>query len=139
MFENDLKADLGRLVLRVSLAALFLAHAGLKALVFGLAGTSGFFASLGFPAALGPVTIAWETAGAFALLAGIFTRFTAVALVPILLGAIITVHAKAGFYFDAAGGGWEFPGYWAITLVVLALLGPDRWSFDARRATRGER
>ena len=131
MSGNAFAEDLGRAILRVALATLFLAHAALKAFVFGIAGTSSFFASLGFPAAFGPVTMVWETLGALALLAGFHTRAVAVALIPILLGAIVTVHAKAGFFFDSPNGGWEYPGYWAVTLAVLALIGPDRWTYDA--------
>ena len=132
MLENEQTVDLGRAILRIALAGLFLAHASLKAFGFGIAGTSAFFASLGFPAAMGPMTIAWETAGALALLIGFRTRIVAIALIPILLGAIVMVHGKAGFFFSAPGGGWEYPGYWALTLAVLALIGPDRWTFDRR-------
>ena len=42
-------APYAALVLRVTLGALFLAHAGLKLFVFTPAGTAKFFGSLGFP------------------------------------------------------------------------------------------
>jgi hypothetical protein len=38
-------------------------------------------------------------------------------------GAIVTAHAVNGWLFSNAGGGWEFPAFWAATLVVQALLG----------------
>jgi putative oxidoreductase len=44
-------------------------------------------------------------------------------LVPILLGAIVTVHGAAGFFFSNAHGGWEYPAFWAVALVAQALLG----------------
>ncbi|SCB36353.1 DoxX family protein [Rhizobium hainanense] len=111
------------LILRVTLGALFLAHAGLKYFVFSPAGTAQYFTSLGLPGALAYVTIALETIGGIALIIGLFARFAAVALIPILLGAIVTVHAAAGFFFTNSNGGWEFPAFWIIGLLVIALGG----------------
>jgi putative oxidoreductase len=45
------------------------------------------------------------------------------AAIPILLGAIVTVHGAAGFFFNNAQGGWEYPAFWAVALLVQALLG----------------
>ncbi|KOF13875.1 hypothetical protein AC244_29385 [Ensifer adhaerens] len=111
------------LVLRVALGILFLAHAGLKIFVFTPAGTAQFFGSLGLPPALAYLTIAVELAGGVALIAGFFARIAAVALIPVLLGAIFTVHAAAGFFFTNANGGWEFPAFWIVGLVAVALAG----------------
>ena len=116
-------AAYGTFLLRASLGVMFLAHAALKIFVFTPAGTAQFFASLGLPAALGYVTILAELAGGAMLLAGILTRWAAVALVPLLLGAIIFDHGAKGWLFSNAGGGWEFPAFWAVGLLVLALLG----------------
>lgn len=44
-------------------------------------------------------------------------------MIPVLLGAIVTVHGAAGFFFNNANGGWEFPAFWIIGLIVLALTG----------------
>lgn len=116
-------APYAALLLRVSLGALFLAHAGLKVLVFTPAGTASFFASLGLPPELAYLTIAAEVIGGVALILGVFTRWVAVALIPVLLGAIVTVHGAAGFFFTNANGGWEYPAFWAVALAVQALLG----------------
>jgi putative oxidoreductase len=116
-------APLGLLLLRLTLGALFLAHAGLKLFVFTPAGTAQFFGSLGLPPALAYVTIAWEILGAIALIAGVWPRAAALALIPVLLGAIATVHGHAGFFFSNTNGGWEFPAFWIVGLLVLALGG----------------
>lgn len=116
-------APYAALLLRLSLGALFVAHAGLKIFVITPAGTAQYFASIGLPPALGYVTIGWELIGAVALLFGIWARIAALAVIPILLGAIATVHAHAGFFFTDPGGGWEFPGLWVIALLALALTG----------------
>lgn len=110
-------------LLRLSLAVLFFAHAGLKLFVFTPAGTAGYFKSLGLPGWLAYVTIAAEVLGAAALFFGVWPRLAALALVPLMLGTIITVHGKAGFFFTNANGGWEFPAFWIAGLLTLALLG----------------
>lgn len=127
-------ADLAALVLRVSMGVLFLAHAGLKLFIFTPAGTAGYFASLGLPAALAYVVIAAELFGGIALILGVYSRWVSLALVPILLGAIYTPHGAAGFIFSNEGGGWEFPAFWAVTLVVQALLGDGAFALKRNRA-----
>ncbi len=64
-----------------------------------------------------------EAGGGVALVLGVHTRLISLALTPILIGAIVTAHAANGWLFSNAGGGWEFPAFWAATLVVQALLG----------------
>ena len=111
------------LVLRLSLGVLFLAHAALKIFIFTPAGTAQYFASLGLPPAIAYLTMLGEAAGGVALVLGVQTRLISLALTPILIGAIVTAHAANGWLFSNAGGGWEFPAFWAATLVVQALLG----------------
>jgi putative oxidoreductase len=109
-------------LLRVSLGVLALAHGLLKILVFTPAGTVGFFASLGLPAFLAYATIGVEVIGGIALIAGFFTRYVSLAMVPVLLGATF-VHSGSGWLFSNEGGGWEYPAFWTIALIVQALLG----------------
>lgn len=116
-------APYAALTLRIVLGLLFLAHAGLKIFVFTPAGTAGFFESLGLPGWLAYVTILWELAGAVALILGIWPRLAAIAMIPVLLGSIFTVHGAAGFFFNNPNGGWEFPAFWIVGLIVLALTG----------------
>ncbi len=116
-------APYAALLLRVSLGGLFLAHAALKIFVFTPAGTAQFFASVGVPPALAYVTMAAEVVGGVALILGVWTRLAALALTPVLIGAIATVHGAAGFFFNNANGGWEYPAFWIVALLVQALLG----------------
>jgi len=120
---DDRTAPYAALLLRLTLGGLFLAHAALKIFVFTPAGTAQFFASVGVPGALAYLVIAAEVLGGIALIVGWQTRYVALALTPVLLGAIVTVHGKAGFFFDSAKGGWEYPAFWIVALLVLALLG----------------
>jgi putative oxidoreductase len=127
----------GALLLRISLGALFLAHFSLKFFVFTPAGTAQFFASLGLPGALAYLTMAAELFGGIALILGLYTRWVAVALTPVLLGAIVLVHAGAGFFFTAPHGGWEFPGFWLIALLVQAMLGDGAYAVTLSSDAKG--
>ena len=114
-------------VLRLSLGTMFIAHALLKYFVFTLPGTAQFFGSLGLPGALGYATFAAELVGGMLLILGFKTRVVALALVPILLGAT-WVHAGNGWLFSSPNGGWEYPAFWTVTLIVQALLGDGAYA-----------
>ena len=115
------------LLLRLSLGTMFIAHALLKYFVFTLPGTAQFFQSLGLPGMLGYVTFAAELVGGVLLVLGVQSRAVALALVPILLGAT-WAHAGNGWVFSAPNGGWEYPAFWTVTLVVQALLGDGAYA-----------
>ncbi len=134
LIEGVTNADLAATILRVSIGVLFLAHAGLKLFVFTPAGTAGYFASLGLPGPLAYLVIAAELFGGLALILGVYSRWVSLALVPILLGSIYVPHGAAGFFFSNEGGGWEFPAFWAVTLVVQALLGDGAFALKRSRA-----
>ena len=121
------------LLLRVSLGTMFVAHALLKYFVFTLPGTAQFFESRGLPGALGYLTFAAELVGGVLLITGVHVRTVSLALVPVLLGAT-WVHAGNGWLFSAPKGGWEYPAFWTLTLIVQALLGDG--AFAVRRASR---
>jgi putative oxidoreductase len=121
-------APYGALVLRLALGALFLAHCLLKLVVFKPAGAVGYFKSLGLPGGLAYVTIAAELCGAIALFLGGFPRIVALALIPLILGTIVTVHGKNGWLFTNKDGGWAYPEFWAIALAVQFLLGDGAWA-----------
>jgi len=127
-------APYAALLLRLTLGLLFLAHASLKIFVFTPAGTAKFFGSVGLPGGLAYVVIAAEVLAGIALILGIWTRVVAIAATPILLGAIVTVHGAAGFFFNNANGGWEYPAFWAIALIVQALLGDGAYALRPSRA-----
>jgi putative oxidoreductase len=110
-------------LLRLTLGGAFLAHAALKIFVFTPAGTVHFFESVGVPGFVAYLDMFAEVAGGLALIAGVLTRYVALALTPILLGAIVTVHFANGFFFNDPHGGWEYPAFWTLALIVQALLG----------------
>jgi putative oxidoreductase len=129
--NQDHHADLAAFVLRIGLGVMYLAHSVvLKLMTFGLAGTAGFFASVGLPGWLAYVTFAAEAIGGVLLILGIQSRWVALALMPALLGAIIWVHAANGWVFTAANGGWEYPAFLLIASVVQVLLGDGAYALS---------
>src|SRR5262249_40199621 len=127
---NDSRYDYAALALRLALGTLFIAHALLKYFVFTLPGTAQFFASVGLPGFLGYVTFAAGLAGGVLLILGVATRAVSLALLPVLLGAT-WVHAGNGWLFTSPNGGWEYPAFWTVTLVVQALLGNGAFALRA--------
>lgn len=121
-------AAYGALVLRLTLGLALLTHGlYLKVFVFTMPGTVAFFHSIGLPGALAWVVMLLETLGGAALVLGIGVRVAALALVPVLLGAT-WAHWGSGWLFENAGGGWEYPAFWALALVAQSLLGPGAFA-----------
>lgn len=114
-------------LLRVTSGALLLTHGLTKLLVFTPAGTVGFFESIGFPGFLAYPVMAGEIGLGLALILGFMTRWAALAALPIMIGAIVP-HAANGYSFSNPGGGWEYPVFWAITLIAQAILGDGAYA-----------
>lgn len=113
----------GVLLLRVALGVMFIAHSViLKLMTFTLAGTARFFVSIGLPSWLAYATFFAEAIGGVLLVLGVQTRWVALVLSPILIGAT-WVHSANGWVFTAANGGWEYPLYLLVLCIAQAMLG----------------
>jgi putative oxidoreductase len=126
-------ADLAALLLRLALGVLYLAHSLQKIFVFTLPGAAQFFVSVGFPGWLAYVTTFVELFGGIALLLGVQVRWVALVLLPFMLGAL-SVHFHNGWGFASPNGGWEYPAFWAVALVVQSLLGNGLFALGNARA-----
>lgn len=125
-----LNQQFGLTLLRVTYGIVLFAHGYLlKIETFTLAGTVGYFESLGLPAIAAYAVIIGEVLGGLALIAGFLTRLVAWLSLPIVLGAT-WVHWGSGWVFSAQGGGWEFPALLAVIAATLGLMGPGRWALD---------
>ena len=121
--RNPELVEYAALLLRVSLGIMFYAHAWLKIKVYTPAGAVKYFESLGVPGFLAYLTMAAEIVGGTLLIFGIGTRWVALLLIPLIAGTIVLVHGKKGWLFSNEGGGWEYPAFWIVGLLVLAALG----------------
>lgn len=113
---------LGITLLRISLGAMWIAHALLKLLVFTLPGTAQYFEGIGFPGLLAYPVFAAELSGGVALVLGVYARQAALALVPVMAVAA-WVHAPNGWVHTSPGGGWEYPVFLIAASMALWLLG----------------
>jgi putative oxidoreductase len=132
-FDERATTPYAALLLRVSMGVMFLAHGLLlKVMTFGLAGTMGYFGSIGYPPVFGAIVAFAEIAAGIALIAGVWVRLVSLLALPIMIGAVMQ-HAGAGWLFNAPGGGWEFPAFWTVALLVQAGLGAGAHALDLNR------
>lgn len=130
--ENTTLPEYAALILRLALGTMLWSHAALKFFTFTLAGTAGYFESLGLPGFLAYVTFFTELAAGAMLITGFHARWAAAAAIPILASTIIFVHGANGWLFSNQGGGWEYPAFLITASVVQVLLGDG--AFALRRA-----
>lgn len=127
---------LGIAILRIAFGITLLAHGYLlKVETFTVAGTVGFFGSIGLPAIAAYLVILGEILGGLALIVGALTRLAAWLTLPIMLGAT-WIHAGNGWLFSNPNGGWEFPALLAVMSVVIGLTGAGAYALDNHPAAK---
>jgi putative oxidoreductase len=130
-FASQRLAGLGPLILRISLAIVFLTHAHAKYFDYTLAGTAEFFAAHGFPRWTVYPVFATEVIGGVLLLTGWRTRYVAAALIPLMIGAI-QPHLGNGWTFSNPNGGYELPVLVLLMLIVQISVGAGTFALGAR-------
>jgi putative oxidoreductase len=135
----------GLTVLRLCLAAVFLAHGAQKLLGLwggpGLDGTAKMVGSLGLPYAypLAVLLAVTECAGGILLILGWLTPWVAFALAIDMGVAIWKVHYPHGFFLSASGGGGiEYVLVLLGALVCLMLSGAGALSIDGWHSQTAE-
>jgi len=124
--------DIGKLVLRVTLAILILLH-GIAKLQHGIDFISGMVTNAGMPAIFAYGVYIGEVLAPILVLVGLFTRPAAWIIVINMIVAIVLVHMAELFTLSDTGG-WslELQGMFLFGAVAVALLGPGRYSVDAK-------
>ena len=125
----------GLTLLRAAVGTIFIAHGAQKLFVYGMSGVAGAFGQMGvpFPEVTGPLVALLEFFGGIALLVGLLTRYAALGLAITMVGAMVMVHAPAGFFLP---NGIEFTLLLSAAALAFAIMGAGEYSVDALLARR---
>jgi putative oxidoreductase len=127
--------SLGLLLARLVLGLLMAAHGAQKLFGWfgghGLAGTGGFFESLGFRPGRTFALAAGlaEFGGGLLLALGLLGPVGPALVLSVMIVAALTVHRAHGLF--AMTNGVEVPLLYGAGALALALTGPGAWSLDA--------
>lgn len=135
---NSMK-DYAALPLRLVMGGSMAAH-GISKFAGGIENTSGFFETLGIPAAslMAPLVAAIETIAGLAIVAGAFVPLMSLLLVFVMLGAMFTVHWANGFFFTNQPPGVEVNLLFIAGFLALMFLGAGKLSVDDMRRGKGD-
>jgi putative oxidoreductase len=123
--------DFGLLILRLVLGLTMAAHGYNKFFgKGGLAGTAGWFDSMGMKPGMFHARVAatTEMAAGLGLAAGLLTPIPAAGFVSLMFVAAWTVHRRNGFFIVKEG--WEYNLVLAVAAVAVATTGAGRLSLD---------
>jgi putative oxidoreductase len=126
--------ELGLLVIRVVVGLLFVGHGTQKLFGWfgghGIAGTGGFFDSLGMRPGKQHAFMAGlaEAGGGLLLALGLLTPLASAALIAVMVVAIATVHVKNGIWNSSQG--YEFNLVLIAAAFAVASIGAGDWSLD---------
>lgn len=120
--------DLGKLVLRVTLAVLILMH-GIAKIFGGIDPIMGMVGRTGLSPALGYLVYVGEVVAPLFMLLGAWTRLAGVAIAINMVVAIVLAHSGDLFSLTRTGG-WalELQGMLLAAAIAVALLGAGRFS-----------
>jgi putative oxidoreductase len=103
---------------------------------FGFTNTMTYFTqTAGLPWIIAFLVVIGESLGSLGLILGFFTRLSALGLICIMVGAIITVHIPNGFFMNwfgkQAGEGFEYHLLVIGMSIPLLISGGGKYSVDA--------
>ncbi|TGL64268.1 DoxX family protein [Leptospira sarikeiensis] len=131
--------DIAPLILRLTLGIVIFPHGAQKLLGwfggYGFKGTYGYFTqTAGLPGIIAFLVIIGESFGSVALILGILTRFSAISIGLIMLGAALLVHREHGFFMNwfgaQKGEGYEFQVLAIGLAIALGIVGGGAYSVD---------
>jgi putative oxidoreductase len=111
------------ILLRISVAGIFLAHAIVRIIGGTMERFAGFLGGKGFPYALNIVWLItiYEIVGGILLIIGKQTKWISLGFILMLLLGIIIIHANNGWFVGEHGsGGIEYSFILIIALIVIA-------------------
>jgi putative oxidoreductase len=124
-------------ILRIACGLFYLPHIAGKFASFGVLNpqTVKFFAAAGMspPEVWIYIAAIAELSAAIALTLGICTRFAAVGSAALMAVAVYSLQVVKGFGWTWNTGGYEYPVFWGICSIAVAMHAWKAW-FATRRA-----
>ena len=120
--------DLGKLILRLTVAVLLLLH-GVAKILGGVGGISGMLQDVGLPGELAYGVYVGEVAAPLLVIIGLYARIAALVMALNMVAAVYLAHLEDIFALGR-GGGWaiELQAFFLFTALAVALIGPGRFS-----------
>ncbi|MDR4947484.1 DoxX family protein [Neobacillus cucumis] len=116
------KNEIGALILRVTLGALFLIH-GIVKFQGGIENIVGWFESIGLPGFMAYGVSSIEIIGGLALIIGLATRFVSVVFALLMIGATLKVKLSVGLLGNGQMAGYELDLVFLAIAIYLAING----------------
>ena len=132
----DNTRDLSWLVVRLTAGGMLLVHGIVKLTTSSIATfATNSMARRGIEPAFAAAYVIFflETVGAICIILGLFTRLFAALIFVEFLVIIFVAHwggGPAGFAWNRAGGGWEYPLFWGLIWLAIGLRGGGPYSLD---------
>jgi putative oxidoreductase len=127
---NRSAVDWALLIARIIVGVVFMAHGAQK--LFGAFGGPGLSAFVQMMGSLGYLVAIGEFFGGLGLIVGFLSRFSAAAIILIMLGAIGMIHGKVGFFMNwmgkQTGEGFEYHLLAIAVLATILIAGPGRFA-----------
>lgn len=122
--------SIGKLILRLTLGGLILAH-GIAKLTGGIGFITDSVAGAGLPALLAFGVYVGEGVAPLLLIAGWYSRIGTAVIAVNMLFAIGLVHGAELFALNQSGG-WalELQGMFLFTAIALVLIGPGQYRIN---------
>lgn len=130
--HSDTADDVGKLILRLTLALLLLLH-GFGKLMNGVSEIEGMLTGVGLPPFMAYGVLVGEVLAPLLVLLGFYARTGALLIVINMVFALVLAHSDDLFVLTTRGG-WqlELQGFFLFTAVALAFMGPGRLSINGR-------
>ena len=124
--------DIGKLVLRLTLGILMLLH-GIAKLRYGVSGIEGMVQSHGLPGFLAYGVFVGDVIAPLLVIFGFYARIGGLIMAVNMIIAVALAHSSQIFDLGKSGG-WELElqGFFLLTAVVVALIGPGKFAINRR-------
>ncbi len=127
ILENE---DLGKLILRITVASLMLFH-GYEKIIHGIGSVEGALVNAGLPAFISYGSYIGEVIAPVLLILGLKVRFSALMIIFTMLTAVVLTHANDIFSITQYGA-WviEIQMFYMLSSLAIIFLGSGKYTIN---------